>query len=171
MKRRYVTFAGYNRWANERLYDAASALSDTDYRADRGAFFKSVHGTLNHLLVADRIWMLRLTGTGNSPYRLDEILFDDFTELRTARRAEDERLITWIEGLDENALAQTIRYRMLANPATIDQDLSSALDHVFNHQTHHRGQAHGLLTAITGHAPPLDLVVFQREMGFVRQSS
>ena len=64
MTSRVVMFAGYNRWANERLYEAASKLSDADYRADRGAFFKSMHGTLNHLLVGDRIWMRRFTGEG-----------------------------------------------------------------------------------------------------------
>ena len=63
MKTRYTMFAAYNAWANERLYDAAAQLSDADYRADRGAFFKSVHGTLNHLLIGDRIWMRRFTGT------------------------------------------------------------------------------------------------------------
>ena len=68
---RYPMFAGYNAWCNERLYAAASALSDADYRADRGAFFKSVHGTLNHLLVGDRIWMQRFTGKGELAKSLD----------------------------------------------------------------------------------------------------
>ena len=77
--------AGYNAWANERVYDAAEGLSDADYRADRGAFFKSVHGTLNHLLVADRIWMRRFTGEGDAPNRLDAILFERLDELRAAR--------------------------------------------------------------------------------------
>ena len=91
MKSRYTMFAGYNRWANERLYEAASQLSDADYRADRGAFFKSMHGTLNHMVVADRIWMHRFTGTGDAPTQLDAILYEDFAPLRHARRAEDER--------------------------------------------------------------------------------
>ena len=65
MKSHYTMFAAYNAWANRRLYDAAATLSDSDYRADRGAFFKSMHGTLNHLLAADRIWMKRFTGTGD----------------------------------------------------------------------------------------------------------
>ncbi len=78
----FPMLAAYNAWANRRLYDAAAALPDADYRADRGAFFKSVHGTLNHLLVADRIWMRRFTGEGEHPNRLDAILFEDVSELR-----------------------------------------------------------------------------------------
>jgi len=74
MKSRYQMFAGYNAWCNERLYDAAAQVPDADYRADRGAFFKSLHGTLNHLLVGDRIWMRRFTGAGEQPPSLDTIL-------------------------------------------------------------------------------------------------
>jgi DinB family len=74
---------------NERLYDAVAQVSDADYRADRGAFFKSLHGTLNHLLVGDRIWMQRFTSQGEAPLTLDAILFDDFAQLRAVRRAED----------------------------------------------------------------------------------
>ena len=86
MLARYRMFAGYNAWANERLYAAAAKLSDADYRADRGAFFKSVHGTLNHLLVGDRIWMQRFTGRGEAPTQLGMILFDDLPALTAARR-------------------------------------------------------------------------------------
>jgi uncharacterized damage-inducible protein DinB len=75
MKSRYQMFAADNAWCNERLYDAAASLPDADYRADRGAFFKSVHGTLNHLLVGDRIWMRRFTGVGEMPPSLDLIIF------------------------------------------------------------------------------------------------
>jgi DinB family len=72
----YRMFGHYNAWANNRLYDAAARLSTEQYRADRGAFFKSVHGTLNHLLVTDRVWMQRFTGEGDAPDRLDAILFE-----------------------------------------------------------------------------------------------
>jgi uncharacterized damage-inducible protein DinB len=167
MTDRYRMFAGYNAWANERLFQAAARLSDADYRADRGAFFKSVHGTLNHLLVGDRIWMRRFTGEGDAPARLDAILFEDFAELRSARHAEDQRIAHYIEALDDTKLAGEFTYRTITNPATVTQRLAPALDHFFNHQTHHRGQAHCLLTAAGGHdfAPSLDLVLFQRETG------
>lgn len=165
MTSRVVMFAGYNAWANERLYDVASNLSDADYRADRGAFFKSMHGTLNHLLVADRIWMRRFTGEGEVAKSLDTILFEDFSELRAARRAEDERIIRYAKSLTEADLAGLFRFRTITNPVDMEQQLAPALDHFFNHQTHHRGQAHALLTAMTGTAPSLDLLLFQRETG------
>jgi uncharacterized damage-inducible protein DinB len=164
---RYRMFAAYNAWANERLYAAAAKLSDTDYRADRGAFFKSVHGTLNHLVVADRIWMRRFTGEGPAPTQLDAILFDELEPLCAARRAEDQRIERYVDGLDEAKLAGDFTYRTISNPATITQPLAPALDHFFNHQTHHRGQAHCLLTAIGGRelAPSFDLILFQRQTG------
>jgi uncharacterized damage-inducible protein DinB len=76
MLARYTMFAGYNAWCNERLYDATARIDDADYRADRGAFFKSLHGTLNHLLVGDRIWRRRFTGQGEVPPSLDAILYE-----------------------------------------------------------------------------------------------
>ena len=162
MKAHFDMFAGYNAWANRRLYDAAAALSDAQYREDRGAFFKSVHGTLNHLLVGDRVWMHRFTGEGTPPARLDLILFEDFAGLRAAREAEDRRIVDYVKGLDEERLAGLIRYRRVTSPETVEQALALALAHFFNHQTHHRGQAHGLLTALTGRAPELDLLYYQR---------
>jgi len=165
MKSHFVMMAGYNAWANRRLYDAAQQLSDADYRADRGAFFKSVHGTLNHLLVADRIWMRRFTGEGDAPGRLDAILFEDLATLRAAREREDARIVGYIDRLPDGALSARIRYRTITNAMDIEQPLAPALAHFFNHQTHHRGQVHGLLTGLTGDAPSLDLILFQRESG------
>jgi uncharacterized damage-inducible protein DinB len=151
---RYAMFAGYNGWCNARLYEAVAQLSDAEYRADRGAFFRSLHGTLNHLLVGDRIWMHRFTGEGELPKSLDAILHDDFADLRTARAAEDARISRYVADLTETDLAGTIRYRTFTRPATIEQPLAPALDHFFNHQTHHRGQAHALLSATVGNAAP-----------------
>ena len=165
MKAHFAMFAGYNAWANRRLYDAAARLSDADYRADRGVFFKSMHGTLNHLLAADRIWMRRFTGTGEAPDRLDAILFEDLGPLRAARKAEDARIAAFVEDLTDERLAGRFRYRTLSNPREIEQPLAPALAHFFNHQTHHRGQAHGVHTGLGGDAPPLDLILFQRETG------
>jgi uncharacterized damage-inducible protein DinB len=167
MKSRYRMFAGYNAWCNERLYEAAAKVGEADYRADRGAFFKSLHGTLNHLLVGDRIWMRRFTGAGEQPPGLDAILHDDFEALRAARRSEDTRISRYIERLSEDDLNGTLRYRTVVNPQTIEQPLAPALDHFFNHQTHHRGQAHALLSSILGNdaTPSFDLIVYQRETG------
>jgi uncharacterized damage-inducible protein DinB len=160
-------FAGYNAWCNERLYDAAATVSDADYRADRGAYFKSLHGTLNHLLVGDRIWMHRFTGKGELPKSLDAILYDDFASLRAARRAEDAHITAYCASLSEADLSNTIRYRTFSSPANIEQQLAPALDHFFNHQTHHRGQAHALLSRVIGNdaTPSFDLIIYQRQTG------
>jgi uncharacterized damage-inducible protein DinB len=160
--------AAYNRWMNERLYELCAGLSDSERKRDRGAFFKSVHGTLNHLLLADRIWMRRFTGSGEHPGRLDAILYDDFAALHAARRAEDARISAWVDARTEADLTLTLRYRTFSNPRDIEQPLAPALDHFFNHQTHHRGQAHCLLSGVIGNeaTPSLDLIVFQRATGF-----
>jgi len=167
MLTRYLMFAGYNTWCNERLYDAAAQVPDADYRANRGVFFKSLHGTLNHLLAGDRIWMQRFTGQGETPPSLDAILYDDFAQLCAARRTEDALISSYIRDLREDDLAKPIRYRTFVNPQDIEQELSPALDHFFNHQTHHRGQAHALLSAEIGNdrTPSFDLIIYQRQTG------
>jgi uncharacterized damage-inducible protein DinB len=165
VKSHFALLAAYNAWCNERIYAAAAQLSDADYRADRGAFFKSVHGTLNHILVADRVWLKRFTGQGEAPTRLDAILYDNLADLRQARQAEDARIIGYIDGLSEAGLSGHIRFRTMSNPEDIEQPLATALIHFFNHQTHHRGQTHGLLTGFGLEAPSLDLILFQRQTG------
>ncbi len=134
MTDRYRKLAAYNSWANARLYEAAAAIPEADRRADRGAFFKSLHGTLNHLLVGDRIWMRRFTGEGEAPARLDTILFEDFADLREARVGEDKRIEAYVENLDDEALSGSLSYKTVVNPARVEQRLSEALDHFFNHR-------------------------------------
>ena len=161
--------AGYNAWANALIYDASAALADADYRADRGAFFRSIHGTLNHLLTTDRIWMRRFTGLGEAPDRLDVILFDSLADLRAARTAEDERIVAFVAGLTDAGLERPFRYRRVSTPDWYEQPLAPALSHLFNHQTHHRGQIHALLTGLSAKGPELDLLAFQRQSGLAAQ--
>jgi uncharacterized damage-inducible protein DinB len=161
----YRMFADYNRWANRRVYAAVSELSDSKYREDKGAFFGSLHGTLNHILVADRIWMKRFTKEGEAPSRLDAILHEDLNGLTAARVAEDERIIAWIDSLDEERLAGHFTYSPLTNPVEVTERLARTLAHFFNHQTHHRGQAHATLTALKHPSLTLDLVSFLRTEG------
>lgn len=163
MKTYFSMCAAYNHWANERVYDAVADMPDEDYRRDCGAFFRSLHGTLNHLLAADRIWMRRFTGEGDAPSTLDAILHESLDALRAARRAEDDRIIRYVAGLAEDDLSSVIRYRTITQPQDVVQPLAAALAHVFNHQTHHRGQAHALLTRLKGAAPSLDMILFQRQ--------
>ena len=102
-----------------RLYDAAAQLGDADYRADRGVFFRSMHGTLNHLLTADWVWMHRFTGEGPSPDRLDTIQHERLADLRAAREAQDRRIAAYIDSLDEARLAGSIRYRRIRDARRI----------------------------------------------------
>jgi uncharacterized damage-inducible protein DinB len=154
--------AAYNAWANARLYEAALGLEDEHYRRPIGVFFSSLHGTLNHLLLTDRIWLRRLTGEGEHPDRLDAILYDDRLELASARATEDRRILRVVEGYEEAAYALPIAYRTTTGAAH-EQPLREILAHLFNHQTHHRGQAHACLSILTGAAPPsLDLLALQR---------
>ena len=136
MKSLFEMYAAYNAWVNERLYDAAARVAAAEYRRDRGAFFGSLHGTLNHLLLGDRIWMHRFTGTGAEPRELDGILYEDFGALRVERSKEDARISQYIAGPSERDLAGTIRYRSTRSPAEI-----------------------------AGEAPSFDLLVYQRQTG------
>lgn len=157
-----MMFAAYNAWANERVYEAASELSREEFERDVGAFFRSMCGTLNHLLAADRIWMKRFTGEGDAPAALDTILYGDFDKLRVARETEDRRIFGWIEGQSAAELAGRFTYMTVTDMRRVSQRLAPALAHLFNHQTHHRGQAHTILTLLGKQAPSLDLIYFQR---------
>ncbi|MCR4267787.1 DinB family protein [Nitratireductor sp. ZSWI3] len=162
MKQHFEMMAAYNLWANERIYDAAAALDAEALGRDVGAFFKSMIGTLNHVLVADRIWMKRFTGEGDAPNRLDAVLHTALPALRIAREAEDRRILAWISGLDEEALSGRFTYVTVTDVRTVSQRMAPALSHFFNHQTHHRGQAHTILSLLDRDPPSLDLIQFQR---------
>jgi uncharacterized damage-inducible protein DinB len=154
--------AAYNHWANLRLYGAALELPEETYRRSTGVFFGSLHGTLNHLLLTDRVWLRRLTGEGEHPDRLDAILHDDRHELLHARIAEDARLKRVVDGYADSDLTEAVAYRTTSGKG-YSQPLQDILLHLFNHQTHHRGQAHACCSILTGSEPPsLDLLQFQR---------
>jgi len=158
----FQTFARYNAWANDRLYAACAQLSDADFRASRQSFFGSILGTLNHILVGDRAWLGRIDGVPSGITRLDEILFEDLAVLRQARVAEDERILKLTETLDTEALNRDLVYRTVAG-VEHRTPLVWVLSHMFNHQTHHRGQAHALLSQTAVKPSPLDLIFFLRE--------
>lgn len=158
----FQTFARYNAWANDRLYAACAQLSDADFKASRQAFFGSILGTLNHILVGDRAWLGRIEGVPSGISRLDEILFEDLAGLRQARKAKDERIVRLAGTLDAEALTRDLVYRTTAG-VEHTTPLVWVLSHMFNHQTHHRGQVHGLLSQTTVKPPPLDLIFLLRE--------
>jgi uncharacterized damage-inducible protein DinB len=162
MKAYFEQRAAHNRWANARLYQAALDLSDADYRRDVGAFFKSMHGTLNHLLLTDRLWLKRLTGEGEHPNQLNAIIHEDRRALAAARADEDDRIIAYVAALDDAALEGLRKYANTSGKQ-FEQQRRDILAHLFNHQTHHRGQAHTILSLLTGREPPqLDLLLMQR---------
>lgn len=138
--------AAYNRWMNERLYDACAELTDEQRRRDCGAFFKSIHGTLNHLVLTDQIWLGRFQDEPFHFESLDQELHHDFDELRTAREALDQRIIDWAGSLTAADLDQMLHYTSAVNPKPRRYEMWLAVTHFFNHQTHHRGQLTTLLS-------------------------
>ncbi len=152
----FRVLARYNALANRRLYEACARLPDGERKKRRPAFFGSIHGTLNHLMVGDRIWLARFSGEEVPSTNLDAILYEDFEELREAREEEDRRIEEFAAGIDERFLTGTIRYtnnegRNLEDPVEL------LVAHFFNHQTHHRGQVHDMLTQTEVPPPVLDL--------------
>lgn len=162
MKNHILMLARYNQWANRRLYDCVAAAGEEAFTRPMGAFFGSLCGTLNHILVADCIWLRRITGEGPQPTALNTILHDTLGALRAARDAADDRILATTAWLNAEALAGTLDYRTTAGVAQ-SNTLSHVLLHVFNHQTHHRAQAHTLLSQVGQEAPVLDLLYFLRD--------
>jgi uncharacterized damage-inducible protein DinB len=160
--------ARYNRWMNLELYAVAENLGDADRKKDRGAFFGSIHRTLNHLLLADRVWLGRFVGAelqdgelGPGGIRsLDQELYEDFAELRRERATTDDAMDAFVATLTQEKLAANLRY--LRHGAVNELPLWHAVAHLFNHQTHHRGQVTTLLMQ-AGHDPGVtDLVAMLR---------
>lgn len=157
----YRFLARYNQWFNARLLDAAERLTDAERKQDRGAFFGSIHHTLNHLLVADQVWLKRFRQCGQDngwqapcltdavldlpqEAALNTVLFDDWKALRTKRAQLDAAIAQWTADMPDGFAQFTMRYSnskgvQRAHPAW------QAMTHFFNHQTHHRGQATALL--------------------------
>lgn len=148
--------ARYNRIANERLYEKCARLDAAEYRKARQGSFGSIHGLLNHILLGDRIWMARFEGEANRTPSLNTILFEDLPGLRAARAAEDERIEAFFGRLDPEFLCKPIRYTNSKGQA-YTESAPVAVSHFFNHQTHHRGQVHVMLSQTPEPPPSLDL--------------
>jgi uncharacterized damage-inducible protein DinB len=160
------TMAAYNGEMNRRLYEPASRLSDAERRADRGAFWGSLHGTLAHILWADNNWMARFAGWPKPPGSLKEspLMIGDFNALRDARYDIDARIKAWAATIGQDWIDQPLTWYS----ASIQRELTSPRGllaaHFFNHQTHHRGQAHALLTAAGVKTEDTDLVIVVPEV-------
>ncbi|NBC31862.1 MAG: DUF664 domain-containing protein [Alphaproteobacteria bacterium] len=151
--------ARYNRWQNRNLYGAADGLDDAARRADRGAFFGSIHGTLNHILWADFAWMSRLAGwpppSGPLDTSAEEVAGWD--DLKTVRAETDDRIIAWADALTPEGLQGDLTWRSMSVQKTFTTPVWVCITHFFNHQTHHRGQVHAMLTAAGARPHDTDL--------------
>jgi len=159
----FSTLANFNPWVNGHIYDAAAKLPDENYRMDCGVFFKSVHHTLNHILVVDRLWFARAKGTTADVKSLDQILYDDFASLREERMAEDNRIVEFVADLDEQDLVTVVPFVTTDGTAgEMSRDLM--LMTVFNHQTHHRGQVTAMLSKFGIDYGSIDLPYYLRTL-------
>jgi uncharacterized damage-inducible protein DinB len=148
--------ARYNRGANQRLYDQVSQLDDVEYRQQRQVSFSSFHALLNHMLLGDQIWMARFAGGGKTTPPLSTILFESFADLHSARLEQDSQIEVFFEKADDEFLRRPLRYvNSMGKEYTESSPL--AVLHFFNHQTHHRGQVHTLLSQTPIKPPSLDL--------------
>lgn len=151
--------ARYNRWQNQNLYGVADRLSDAERRHERGAFFGSVHKTLSHLLWGDRVWMSRFSGGSRPEVGIagSVSLYPDWDELKRERAAFDEEIIAWADGVDAAWLAGDLTYYSGGAKRDITAPKWLLVTHMFNHQTHHRGQVHCMLTQAGGRPHDTDL--------------
>lgn len=139
------TMAAYNAWMNARIYETCAGLPDEARKRDLGAFFRSIHGTLNHLLLADRVWLGRFTGDPFRVKSLDQELYADYAELRRERALTDAAITQWAESLTQEQFAGDLVYTTISNPQERRTPFWVVLVHFFNHQTHHRGQVTTLM--------------------------
>jgi len=142
------TMAAYNRWMNESLYGICASIPDELRKKDMGASYTSIHGTLNHLLLADILWLSRFENTPKTFPSLDYVLTEDFDELRLEREKTDAHIDRWaaLEGTrPEEELDQPVRFHSMTLGKEVSIQRRISLMHFFNHQTHHRGQLTTLL--------------------------
>ena len=153
------TMAAYNAEMNRRIYDAAHRLSDFARREMRGAFWGSIHGTLAHLLWGDQIWMSRFDGWPKPTVGQSDSasLIDDFDQLQATRFDADARIEDWAKRVSEAWLAQELIWFSTSKSQEMRHPMSLLVTHFFNHQTHHRGQAHAMITAAGEQTSDTDL--------------
>lgn len=153
--------ARYNRWQNESLYAAADTLSNDERQRERGAFFGSIHKTLSHLMWGDRIWMHRFAGTpkpeGGIPQSV--ALYPGWDGLRRERAVFDQVILNWSERLDPAWLAGDLAWFSGAAKRELTRPAWLLVTHFFNHQTHHRGQVHCMLTQAGAKPDDTDLML------------
>ena len=154
------TAARYNEWANRRLYAACAGLTHEERIRDRRGFFRSIHGTLNHILLSDLIYRERLEKKPTTFTRLDEILHEEFDALRDAHAAQDDWYVEFCDALDPAELDGTLSFDTVETGEYFSLPLRRCLTNLFQHQIHHRGQTHHMLSHAGVDPPPLDFIKF-----------
>jgi uncharacterized damage-inducible protein DinB len=151
--------ARYNRWQNENLYGVADRLSDDERRRERGTFFGSIHGTLSHLLWGDCTWMSRFSDVPKPDVGIagSKALYPEWDGLKRERSAIDEKIIRWSDGVDPEWLSSDYTWFSNAAQRDVSKPMWTLVAHLFNHQTHHRGQVHAMLTQAGGTPGDTDL--------------
>ena len=155
------TMAAYNAEMNRRVYGAAARLSDAERRQSRGAFWSTIHGTLNHILWGDQQWMARFDGWQRPAQGMKQSteMYDDFAALAAARTKSDEDMIGWAKRVQQDWLDQQQAWHSISQDRDLRQPRALLVMHLFNHQTHHRGQAHAMITAAGQQTGDTDLTL------------
>ncbi|MCG6541365.1 DinB family protein [Pseudomonas sp. KSR10] len=178
LKNHFELMASYNQWMNSKIYQAAGQLGRDELAMDRGAFFGSILGTLNHILVADIIWLKRFATPPHGlpalreivelpyPSRLDQILFEDVAALSKRRFWLDRQICSWVSELSNDDLELVLSYRNTKGVPG-NKRFSSLILHFFNHQTHHRGQVTTLLSQAGRNVEVTDLLALIPDEGNV----
>jgi uncharacterized damage-inducible protein DinB len=151
--------ARYNRWQNENLYGVADSLSAQEREQERGAFFGSIHKTLSHLLWADGVWMSRFTDLPSPQGGIPDsvALYPDWEILTVERARFDRAIIDWADGVNQSWLAADQTYYSAGARREVTKPRWILVTHMFNHQTHHRGQVHCMLTQVGRNPHDTDL--------------
>lgn len=160
LKNYFLKLAHYNHWANQIIYAELNNLNDVQLYQSCGAFFDSIIKTANHLWVGDTLWLGRILGKQASPYQLDSFVYTSILELTQAREKLDLQIIEMLNSKSEQDILGQVSYFRWGEPLT--ENLFDVLTHLFNHQTHHRGQLHSMVYQLTGVSMAQDLIIFQR---------
>lgn len=144
----YQRFAAYNSWMTSKLYAAAANLDDATRKADRGAYFRSIHSSLNHILFGDRVWMGRFTGAPAAHRGMGVDIHDDFDDLHQAHLEQCGRILDWTLDLTPQWLAGDLTWTSTDGSRISTRPRWLLVSHMFNHQTHHRGQITTLLSQL-----------------------
>ena len=155
----FQLLANFNTWANKKIISSCKKLDDTEYKKDRKAFFSSIHGTLNHLLVVDRAYISRIEGKDHGLKSLDQILFVSLFQLEEARIKEDKHLVDLVNNLSKESIHKEITYQGFETGKQT-YTINLILITLFNHQTHHRGQIHNMLSQAGVIPPQIDIIDF-----------